>query len=120
MFTKGMCYTRLEINQKIGGSVQSFLPTVNGEVVCACLTEELNPQAPEVILAGNGPRIIANAEKLGRQRAPLPVFMKQAANAWEYVGDWRPVRATTDRNEIAAHSAKAGRNDVRVVVFMEP
>jgi len=119
MFIIGQTYTRADIHRKIGGSIQSFLPTVNGEVVCACLSLKLNPQAPAVILAGDGPRIVSTAEQLGRQTSKIPVFIKQQSNAWEYVGDWRPIRSTSDRAEIAAYEESADRSDVRIAVFME-
>ena len=119
MFIKGRTYTRAQVHQRIGGSIQSFLPTVNGEVVCACLSLKLNPQAPAVILAGDGPRIMATAEQLGRQTSKIPVFIKQQSNAWEYVGDWRPIRVTTDRSELSIYEESADRSDVRVAVFME-
>ena len=57
MFNIGHEYTRDEIHAQVGGSKHSYLPTRNGEVVAACLTKELNPRAPQVILCGNGERI---------------------------------------------------------------
>lgn len=36
--TTGDSYTRAQIHNLFGGSVQSYLPMVNGVVVCACLT----------------------------------------------------------------------------------
>jgi hypothetical protein len=119
MFINGQSYTRAQIHEKLGGSVQSFLPTVNGEVVCACLTLKLNPQAPAVILAGDGPKMMAAAEQLGQQTSKIPVFIKLDTNSWKYVGDWWPVRVTTDQREIAPFLISANRTDIRVVVFMK-
>lgn len=118
MFTIGRTYTRDEVHDQVGGSKQSFLPTVNNEVVCACLTLRLNPDAPTVILAGAGPVIMRSAKRLGQQSAPIPVFIKRAPGTWEFVGDWHPVRSSTDAREIAPLAARAGRRDVRVAVFL--
>ncbi len=119
MFIEGNAYTRAQIHANIGGSVQSFLPTVNGEVVCACLTLKLNPKAPHIILAGDGPKIMAAAERLGQQSRKIPVFIKLGTNSWRYDGDWFSERLTTDQREIAPLGISANRTDIRVVVFMK-
>jgi len=82
-------YTRREIADTLGGGVQDYLPHHDGQVVCACLTPELNPEAPNVILAGTGPDIIRWAEVFAKQRDFVPVFLKRATNAWQYVGRYR-------------------------------
>ncbi len=40
MFAIGQAYTREDIHEQVGGSVQSFLPTVDNRVVCACLSKK--------------------------------------------------------------------------------
>lgn len=61
MFVISEAYTRDDIHKELGGSVQSFLPTVNGEVVCACLSRKMNPNAPHEILVGNKPLVMKSA-----------------------------------------------------------
>jgi len=46
MFIVGKAYTREDIHDEVGGQVQSSLPTVDGQVVCACLSKNMNPNAP--------------------------------------------------------------------------
>jgi len=43
MFEIGESYTRKQIHDQLGCSIQIFLPTVDGEVVCACLSRNKNP-----------------------------------------------------------------------------
>jgi len=59
MFVKELCYSRDEIHAELGGSVQSYLPAVDGSGVAACFkrTPNPNPDAPDIDLAGLGPII---------------------------------------------------------------
>lgn len=86
MFRRGEMYTRWEIHDQVGGALQSFLPTVDGRVVAACLRLDTNPDAPAVILPGTGPGIEGAAARLVAQRVAVPTFLKREVNRWEYVG----------------------------------
>ena len=88
MFKIGEAYTRRQIHEVLGGSVQIYLPTVQGRVVCACLTTKMNPGAPHVILVGNKPRVLQAAHQLVKQAEPIPIFLKKASNAWVYAGNF--------------------------------
>lgn len=88
MFVIGREYTRNEIHDSLGGSKQSYLPTVDGHVVAACVRKDLNPRAPYVILCGRGPIISTAGTALAHQKGPIPFFIKRAVNRWEYVGDF--------------------------------
>lgn len=102
-FQKGGLYPRSYISETLGGSVVDFLPTHDGRVVCGCFTTDHNPEAPEVIIPGTGPVIEHTAELFCQQTSFIPVFLKRRPNEWEYVGDYRAARCTTDPAEIAAH-----------------
>lgn len=91
MFDVGREYTRDEIYDIVGGSKQSYLPTKNGKVVAACVTHKMNPRAPREILCGRGPKIEAAGALLAQQLGPIPVFLKQDVNRWEYQGMFRVV-----------------------------
>jgi hypothetical protein len=119
MFRVGSYYTRNLIHDALGGSTQSYLPTKDRHVLCACLTKKLNPKAPEVILVGDGPDITRVGEWLSEQSSAIPVFLKQRSNAWEYVGDYVVQSATTDAATITREAAIVGRNDVTRVVYMK-
>jgi len=77
-----------------------YLPERNGRVVCACLRADLNPSAPWEILVGKEPPHIRKAELFVREPSPIPVFIKQAENQWEYWGRFRLERCETDPDKI--------------------
>lgn len=121
MFTEGQFYTRQEIHDLLGGgSLQSYLPTLNGVVLCACLRLDTNPGAPRVILPGNGPGIEEAARLLRAQVGPIPVFIKHEANAWEYVGDYEVEPRLWTAGDIAAQARRSGRSDITSVIWMRP
>jgi hypothetical protein len=107
MFDLGGRYTRRDIHEQLGGSLQSFLPTVEGQVVCACLRTDTNPDAPEVILVGSGPIIRQSAEALWNQRSVIPVFLKREAGKWEFVGHFRVDRVSDDPDERSEWARRA-------------
>jgi hypothetical protein len=88
MFTIGECYSRVEIHCALGGSKVSCLPSVDGRLVAACLTLRFSPAAPTVVLCGQGPKTAPASRLLTLQREPLPIFIKKAANRWQFCGDF--------------------------------
>jgi hypothetical protein len=67
-FRKAQHYTRDEIHDVIGGSVEDYLPTRDGHVVCGAFREDANPDAPTIILPGFGKRIESAAKRLQRKQ----------------------------------------------------
>lgn len=120
MFRLQECYTRKQIYGLIGGNLQSYLPHVGGQVVCACLRTDTNPDAPNVILPGTGKGIEHAAELLGHQHEPVPSFLKRHVNRWEYVGMFRMDRVSREPVEIQKHAERAGRSDITMVIYMTP
>jgi hypothetical protein len=121
MFEIGHEYTRDEIHAELGGSKVSYLPTMNGRVVAACLTRDLNPRAPHVVICGNGPQISSAGRALASQSHGIPVFLKLAVNRWEFQGLFRPIRSHTsgpDFDRLLANSGRP-RHQVTRVVEME-
>lgn len=108
MFEAGCCYSRKQIHDEVGGSIQSYLPTANGKVVCVCVTKELNPGTPFLILVGNGIIRISSARLFASQVTPVPVFIKRVINKWEYIGNFRVDRVSTDQKEIHRLGQEAG------------
>jgi hypothetical protein len=120
MFTLGQEYTRDEIHERVGGSKQSYLPTRDGAVVAACLTQRLNPRAPEVVLCGRGPIIAVAGGMLAEQTEPVPVFLKRATNRWEYRGHFRADTSHTagpDFDHLVSGSGRVPADVSRVVVL---
>ena len=118
MFSISEFYTRKQIHGELGGSVQSYLPTVKGHVVCACLTKNLNPDAPNIILVGNGPRIQQNAKLLCSQKESTPIFIKIKTNKWQYVGKYKVDSFSKSPEEIAVHSQKSYRKTITQIIYL--
>ncbi len=119
MFQLGQRYNREQIHDLLGGGVQDYLPHKNGEVVCGCFKLDTNPDAPSVILPGNGPSIQKWAKVFREQSYPIPIFMKKGINAWEYVGDYQVERWTVNPVEISRFARRSGRVDVTSVLFLK-
>ena len=118
MFKIGEAYTRRQIHEVLGGSVQSYLPTVQGRVVCACLTTKMNPGAPHVILVGNKPRVLQAAHQLVKQAELIPIFLKKASNAWVYAGNYALAKVTTKDEGLKRYDL-AGRDSIELVLEMK-
>lgn len=117
-FKPGRFYTRREIHQRIGGGLRDSLPHRGGRVVCGAFTLERNPGAPRVVLVEGGTRLERWAEVLARQAGAVPIFLKRSPLRWEYVGDYRVGRKSTDRDTIARHATAAIRPGLRLVLFL--
>lgn len=117
-FQKNRNYSRVQIHAALGGSVQSYLPTVQGVVVAGCFRCDANPDAPTVVLPGKGPIIESSAASFAASKRAVPVFIKQNAGEWRYVGDHRVTRLSRDPAEIHTHAKRAGRTDVSCVLYL--
>jgi hypothetical protein len=102
MFNIGSEYTRDEIHNLLGGSKQSYLPTLSGRVVVACLKPNMNPRAPNVILCGKGKIIASAGAALATQQAPIPVFIKLGINRWEYKGEYKVTASYSSGSQFTA------------------
>jgi hypothetical protein len=113
-------YTRQEIAAALGGDEQSYLPHRDGHVVCACVAREYNPDAPAVILPGKGPDIVRWAEVFAGQRKFIPVFVKRATHAWQYVGKYRVAECSRSQDQIARWGEVSNRaGDLSMVLHLE-
>ncbi|MBU1087156.1 MAG: hypothetical protein KKD05_06510 [Candidatus Omnitrophica bacterium] len=118
MFKENKMYTRDQIHEKLGGNKQIYLPTVNNQVVCACLDHALNPEAPKVILVGSLSKTRKNADILCSQLGAIPVFIKIKSNQWEYMGEWKVKRCSNDKVEILKHEEESGREELYKIIFL--
>lgn len=115
----GQIYTHDFICQEFGGDAKSgtYLPQSQQTILCGCFTTTMNPDAPECILVGNSPRILAKAEKLAAQGGAIPVFLKLATNQWVYKGKFELLSFTKDSSDFEAKAVAADRNDVAAALF---
>ena len=88
----GLTYTRQQINEMLGGGVQSFLPMKNARVMCGCFQLETNPNAPDEVLVAAGPQRENSARTAVLQLTPFPVFLRAGANDWKFMGKYRATR----------------------------
>ena len=117
---KGHRYTWSEIVEKTGadGSPPYYLPHRAGAVVAGCFTLELNPEAPLVVLAGQGQHIREWADIFCAQTGSIPVCVKSGLGEWLCCGNFKLVRSSTDPAEIASHAVEARRSDVYKLLFL--
>jgi len=117
-FRKGAKYSRLDLHQILGGDLQSYLPHKEGKILYGAFTHDDNPQAPDVVLVGQGPGIEAAAELFLAQAQPVPVFVKRDANQWEYCGLFHVAKDSREPELLDDHTRRVGR-PVRRVLYLE-
>ena len=111
MLARGQYYSRQDISRALGGNQEFFLPHVHGRVVCGCFTRALHPQAPAIVLPGHGPERERWTTVFCAQWEYVPIFMKQANNAWQYVGNFTVEAWSDDPILLAIHTIRARRQD---------
>ena len=119
IFKQGESYTRDEIHDQLGGSKQSYLPTKDRIVTCICLSKDMNPDAPHIILSGRGKIVNQSAKWLVAQGGEVPVFVKESSSNWIYQGMFRVKKSVVDKNEIRNRYRLAGRTDVQMVIELD-
>jgi hypothetical protein len=117
-FTIGEYYSRREIHEALGGELETYLPQRDGQIVCACLTEELGSDVPNKVLIGDAPKVIEKANLLLTQSEPIPVFLKVAKNHWQYVGEYRVDGSSTSSVVIEQEEEASGRNGIVMVLYL--
>ncbi|MBI2760872.1 MAG: hypothetical protein HYX51_05545 [Chloroflexi bacterium] len=118
-FVLGWEYTRNEIPAEVGGGTGDYLPHKDGVVVAGCFRTDTNPDAPHIILPGDGPEVRRWADHLTTQPAPIPVFITIGPNRWRYEGRLRVASRSFETDAIAGHARKSGRRDVTQALFLE-
>ena len=108
----GQPYSRDDIKEMYGGSARAFLPTHDGCVTCVCIRPNLNPDAPNAILVGEGPIRESSAQTLCEQGGDIPVFVRQAPHEWIYEGRFEIAATFANPADFAEPAAQANRNDV--------
>jgi hypothetical protein len=107
----GHSYTREQISDLLGGSIQAYLPVAGGKVVCGCFNKRDNPNAPEEVLFGTaGASIGINrgadlAFEQGQAGEAIPVFLKRGTNDWIYLGEYLCIGLTRDPRVVARKMA---------------
>jgi hypothetical protein len=120
-FVLGQTYTRTEIQAALGGSAIHFLPHENDRVLCGCFRKDYNPEAPHVVIPGSGPIIEHSARLFCSQDYAIPIFLRQRANFWEYIGDFKAEKSSTDRKMIESHhcGSRTPLHKITRVIFLK-
>jgi hypothetical protein len=69
---------------------------------------------------GGESSVLKKARLLAKQPETIPVFLKQAKNAWLFDGHYRAQGVVEDRAYIDCNQRKPNRSDVAQVLLMEP
>ena len=118
-FEKGSLYTRGQIHDAVGGSVRAALPTREGRVVCACLTFEKNPRAPEEMVIGAGEQAVRLARAFAASGEAVPVFVRARRGDWEYTGERRVRSVIEDPGALLALVAEGAPLDISLALRLE-
>ncbi len=103
----------------MGGGVQAFLPTKNGQVVCGCFKLKANPDAPAEVLVSAGPQRESSAKTAVLQQTPFPVFVQKDSGEWEYVGNYRATRYLHKDHRFLEEEPRAKKEGVAGILYME-
>lgn len=95
-----------------------YLRERNGHIVCACLRADLNPSAPWEILVGKEESHIRQAELLARESRPIPVFVKEAVDQWEYWGQFQFERYEKDQDKIRPMLPQNRIENTSMVIYL--
>lgn len=118
-FEKGLVYTRGQIHEAVGGSARAALPTRAGKVVCACLTREMNPRAPEEMVIGGRERAVRLARAFAASGDAVPVFVRRRRGGWEYTGERRVRTVIEDPGALLALVAEGAPLDISAALQLE-
>jgi hypothetical protein len=77
-----------------------------------------NPSAPWEILVGKEESHIRQAELLARESSPIPVFVKEAVDQWEYWGNFQFERYEKDQDRIRPMLPENRVENTSMVVYL--
>ena len=122
-FSEGQAYSRREIAAALGGSIQSYIPSIGSRPLAICVRRSLNPEAPDRIFVSNRSGLRRLAENLVSHGSGVPTFVAQdgpgdpdAADGWAYAGRFVGVRIVTDQASIDQAAAISGRFDLQCII----
>ena len=122
-FEIGKTYSRQQITDVLGGQLQDYLPTQDGQVVCGCFKQEpqWNPDAPREVVFGSGPRVEKAARLAASCDEPIPIFIFTESSSWEYIGDYRCMGVSFLRDLChEKERSNPARGEIAGVLWFEP
>ena len=115
---KSTWITTAQLAAKLAGG-DDYIRTKDGVVQGLAIRLDLNPQAPEVIVVGDGPRIRARAQLFMNSGRAVPTYVKRGTNAWEYLGEYRATAFRKDAQTIRRFSETRVVASVAGILFLE-
>ena len=109
--------TTEELASELAGG-DSYIRTKNNLVMGLAITTLLNPEAPEIVVVGKGPRIVSNAKLFLEQQQYVPVYVKQSKNNWKYLGHYRADSYSQDPSVIDKHRKDRATEEVDGILFL--
>jgi hypothetical protein len=107
--------TREELAHLLAGG-DDYIRTKNNEVRGLVLRRDMNPDLPEAVAFGKGPRVEARARLLLDSRKVVPVYVKRRVGEWEYIGLFRASRIKNDDATILRYGS---HRPIVGVLFLE-
>lgn len=104
---------------RITAGGDGYIRTSKNQVVGLALTKKKNPDAPEIVVFGRGPRIERTAELLLEQGRAVPTYMKEGTKNWVYVGNYKAKRISRAVKDIAEFGASRPDGSVAGILFLE-
>ena len=113
--------TTKELAQATAGG-DDYIRTKNNVVRGLALNRDYNPDAPEIIVFGQGPNVQARARLFFNSGLAVPTYIKDGVNAWRYVGKYRATRISDDRAVVQKYGTRRRRyaEFAAGVLFLEP
>jgi len=103
---------------------RDYIRTRNNVPVGLALGENFNPEGPDVIVFGSGPRVAARAKLLmehGRCSRAVPVYVKCGTDRWVYKGEYRATDLRFDAATLQRYGpSRRGVGKVAGVLFLAP
>ncbi len=96
-----------------------YIRTLDNEVRGLALNPDKNPDAPEVVIVGKGPVIMANAHRFAQSKAAVPVYIKVETNVWSFTGMYRAIDYSTNMADIDHYGATRDPGSVSGILFLE-
>ncbi len=96
-----------------------YIRTKKNEVRGLALRRDMNPDVPEAVVFGKGPRIEARAKLFLESGKAVPAYVKRKVNSWQYLGQYRATAIRDDLNTIRQYGATRKPGTVAGVLFLE-
>ncbi|WP_155242713.1 hypothetical protein [Pectobacterium atrosepticum] len=96
----------------LGGELQSYLPQKKQIILAGCFNQEHNPDCPNIVLAGNAPKVERKAKLLVSQPNTIfPVFTKKRKKDkfYQFSGYFRCTSGSNDAQIIKMQEEHSGR-----------